>query len=40
VGLPFRGCGEEVQREATYVTASNEHRGFAQAVEESSCPGL
>jgi Cof subfamily protein (haloacid dehalogenase superfamily) len=38
VSIAMGNASEEVQREATYVTASNEQEGFAKAVEEFILP--
>jgi Cof subfamily protein (haloacid dehalogenase superfamily) len=38
LSIAMGNASEEVQREATYVTASNEDEGFARAVEEFILP--
>ena len=38
VSIAMGNASEDVRREATYVTASNEDEGFAKAVEEFILP--
>jgi len=38
LSIAMGNASEEVQRQATYVTASNEDEGFAKAVEEFILP--
>jgi Cof subfamily protein (haloacid dehalogenase superfamily) len=38
VSIAMGNASEEVQREATYVTASNEQEGFAKAIEQFILP--
>jgi hydroxymethylpyrimidine pyrophosphatase-like HAD family hydrolase len=36
--IAMGNAGEEVRREATHVTASNEEEGFAEAIERFVLP--
>jgi hydroxymethylpyrimidine pyrophosphatase-like HAD family hydrolase len=38
LSIAMGNASEEVQREATYVTASNEDEGFAKAIEQFILP--
>jgi hydroxymethylpyrimidine pyrophosphatase-like HAD family hydrolase len=38
LSIAMGNASEEVQRQATYVTASNEDEGFAKAIEEFILP--
>ena len=38
LSIAMGDASEEVRREATFVTASNEDEGFAKAVEEFTLP--
>jgi hypothetical protein len=39
VSIAVGNASEEVQRQATYVTASHEDEGFAKAIEQFNLPG-